>query len=106
MHQKVGELLEKLRGLDEWSVETNEQALAIYKRGDKIFLIVHEASDPLRVEVGVGRDLAKLLAEKYESVMASRNMAAKEWVEVISAGQLDEDEIIDLIRASWERATP
>ena len=105
MRQKVLDLLERLRELGEWTVETTEQALAIYKKGDSIFLVVHEASDPLRVEVGVGRDLARLLSEKYESVMPSRNMNAKEWVEVISSGQLSEDEIIDLIRASWERAT-
>ena len=110
MYDKVETLLEKLAGLGKWTVSRDDKAQAIYRRIDgtddegRIFLVVHEASDPLLVDVGLGKDLARLLAGKYESVSPSRLMDAKSWVEVICSGQLSDEEVIDLIRASWERA--
>jgi len=85
-------------------VERDDEKLVVWKRGEKIFLVEHEGSDPLRVETGVGKELARLLTEKYESVMKSRNMDERAWVEVICSGQLSDEDVIDLVRASWERA--
>lgn len=110
MYEKIEVLLEGLKEYEPWSVVRDEKARAIYRRAEhngeegKIFLIVYEASDPLRIEVGVGRDLSKLLAGKYESVSPSHAMDARAWIEVICSGQLSEQEVLDLVRASWERA--
>jgi len=101
------DVLKYLDGLGKYEVETrefDEEKLRVLSRGEKIFLVIHEGSDPLRLDVGVGKGLRKLLAEQYESVMNSRVMDDREWVEVICSGQLSDDEIIDLVRASWERA--
>lgn len=109
---KVDELLEKLKDLGAWVVAHND-GMAVYRRSDtkdpdfpegRIFLVVHEGSDPLIIDVGVGRDLSKLLKDRYESVNPSRALDARSWIEVICSGQLSDDEVIDLIRASWERA--
>lgn len=70
----------------------------------KIFLILHQNTDPLRLEVGTDEKLAKLLKTRYESVMTSKNITPKEWIEIICSGQLTEAEILDLIRLSYLRA--
>jgi predicted DNA-binding protein (MmcQ/YjbR family) len=103
MYDKVLGLLEKLEREEAWTVERSGEVPTIYRRAGRVFLVVREASDPLRLDVGVGRELARLLADKYESVAPSRVMDRATWVEVICSGQLEEDEVLDLIRASWER---
>ena len=100
LHKYIGGLGESMYE----RVERDEEKLVVWKRGEKIFLVEHDGSDPLRIEAGVGKELARLLTEKYESVMKSRNMDEREWVEVICSGQLSDEDVIDLVRASWERA--
>jgi predicted DNA-binding protein (MmcQ/YjbR family) len=103
MYERVLALLEELKVREPWVVERRE-GMGVYRRGEKIFLVVREGSDPLRLDVGVGKELSRLLSSEYESVMASKVMDAATWVEVICTGQLGEDEVLDLVRASWERA--
>ncbi len=84
-----------------------KKRIAVYEHPEngKIFAILHRGSEPLRVEVETDKKLAKLLVEKYESVMASRLMSPVNWVEVICSGQLSDEEVLDLVRLSWEIAS-
>jgi len=66
-------------------------------RGEKVFLVVHGNT----IEVRTDEKLGKLLREKYESVMLSRYFG-KGGVEVVLAGQLSEEEVVDLVRLAWE----
>ena len=100
------DILKYLEGLGEFETETrefDEEKLKVLFRNGKIFLVIHTGSNPLRLDVGIGRGLVKLLTEQYESVMNSRAMDDREWVEIICSGQLSDNEVIDLVRASWER---
>jgi len=82
-----------------------EERLKEYVAGlgvrEKKYLIVHEGTEPLRLEVRTDEKLGKLLIGKYESVMQSKYFG-KGGVEVICSGQLSEDEVIDLVRLGWE----
>ena len=82
-----------------------EERLAEYVKGlgerEKKFLVVHEGTNPLRIEVRTDARLGKLLAGKYESVMRSRYFG-KGGVEIVCSGQLSDDEIIDIVRLGWE----
>lgn len=84
-----------------------EERIAEYVAGlgprEKKYLIVHEGSEPLRIEVRTDEKLGKLLAEKYESVMRSKYFG-KGGVEIICSGQLSDDEVIDMVRLGWELA--
>ena len=64
--------------------------------GPRAFLVVRKNT----IEVRSDEKLSKLLREKYESVMESRYFG-RGGIEIVTAGQLTEDEIIDLIRLSF-----
>lgn len=101
MNQSVFE--EYVLSLSEVIERSVKDGLTIFKTkaGEKIFLVIHDQSSPLRIEVGVDERLSGLLQERYETIMASKTMNPKTWVEVICSGQLNESEIKDLIRLSY-----
>lgn len=68
----------------------------IYKVNDKAFLVERKNT----IEVRTDRKLANHLREKYESVMESRYFG-RGGIEIVLSGQLEEDEIKDLIRLSY-----
>ncbi|MDR0887191.1 MAG: hypothetical protein LBM97_00650 [Candidatus Nomurabacteria bacterium] len=80
-----------------WRVAANEE--------NKNFLVIHKNTDPLRIDVLCKGTLSKILREQYESVMLSKTMSPKNWVEIICAGQISSEELLDLIRAGIEIAS-
>ena len=87
--------ISKVTGIGEYE-EKQEKERTIYNKGDKAFLVVNKNTIELRTD----DKLAKLLEEKYESVMQSRYFG-RGGIEIVPAGQLEEDEIYDLIRLSY-----
>ncbi len=63
---------------------------------EKAFLIVRKNT----LEVRCDRKLSELLREKYESVMESRYFG-RGGIEIVNSGQLEADEIEDLVRLSY-----
>ena len=82
--------------------ETHER-LILFRVGnnDSIFAIIHNGSNPLRLETRCDAKLSKVLREKYETVLPSNNMDSSAWNEVICSGQLDEQQVKDLIILSY-----
>lgn len=64
--------------------------------GPRAFLIIRKNT----IEVRTDSKLRDLLREKYESVMESRYFG-KGGIEIVNAGQLDNEEIKDLVRLSY-----
>ncbi len=87
--------ISKVTGIGDYE-EKQEKERTIYNKGDKAFLVVNKNTIELRTD----DKLAKLLEEKYESVMQSRYFG-RGGIEIVPAGQLDETEIYDLIRLSY-----
>lgn len=80
-----------------------DEKTAVYKAANgKMFALVADDSDPLRVSLKCDLQLAELLREKYESVLPGYHLNKKHWITVILTGQLSNDEIRDLIRHSFE----
>src|SRR5215213_8909564 len=79
---------------------------AVYKVGQgddaKIFAIIAEGSDPVRISLKCDPQLAQLLREKYESVQPGYHLNKKHWNTVVCTGQLGDGEIKDLIRLSYD----
>ena len=80
---------------------------SVYKVGDKdtdkskLFAIIDDDSSPLRVSLKCDPVLARNLREKYESVLPGYHLNKNHWNTIICSGQLDDEEIFDLARLSY-----
>lgn len=87
------------------------EGTSVYKVGDKeanegkLFALVADGSDPLRVSLKCDPLLAQNLREKYESVLPGYHLNKKHWNTIICTGQLANDEILDLARLSYQLVT-
>lgn len=80
-----------------------DEKTAVYKAGnDKMFALIAEGSDPLRISLKCDPILAINLREKYESVQPGWHLNKKHWNTLVLSGQLGDDEVKDLIRHSFE----
>lgn len=79
---------------------------AVYKIGGaegKMFALIDEKSSPVRLSLKCDPQLAELLREKYETVLPGYHLNKKHWNTIICSGQLDDQELKDLIRHSYEQ---
>lgn len=74
--------------------------------GGKMFAIINENTDPLRVSLKCDPQLAINLREKYESVVPGYHLNKKHWNTIICTGQLSRDEVFDLARLSYGLVVP
>jgi len=92
---------------DTWLEYPFGEGSAVYKTGDvdtkegKIYAIIHEKSNPLRVSLKCDPNLAEILRAKYETVVPGYHLNKKHWNTIICTGQLDDEEIKDLARLSY-----
>jgi predicted DNA-binding protein (MmcQ/YjbR family) len=70
-----------------------------------MFALVAEKSDPVRLSLKSDPQLAEMLRKKYETVMPGHHLNKKHWNTIVLTGQLDWQEIKDLIRHSYALAT-
>lgn len=84
-----------ISGIGEFE-EVSEKERKLFKVGEKVFLVENKNT----IEVRTDFKLGKLLREKYESVMESRYFG-RGGIEVVMSGQLEDSEIEDLIRLSY-----
>ncbi len=76
--------------------------VAVYKVNGKMFALISEGSQPLRLSLKCDPQLAIVLREKYESVLPGYHLNKKHWNTLILSGQLTWEEVQDLIRHSYE----
>ncbi len=73
------------------------------KDGDgKMFALIAEGSEPLRLSLKCDPQLAEVLREKYETVLPGYHLNKKHWNTLILAGQLPREEVEAFIRHSYE----
>jgi predicted DNA-binding protein (MmcQ/YjbR family) len=80
--------------------------VAVYKipadgADTKMFALISEGSNPLRLSLKCDPQLAMLLREKYETVMAGYHLNKKHWNTLVLTGQMPWEEVQDLIRHSY-----
>jgi len=81
------------------------KSVAVYKVHDKMFALISEGSEPVRLSLKCDPQLSQLLREKYETVMPGYHLNKKHWNTIILSGQLPWEEIQDLIRHSYQLVT-
>jgi predicted DNA-binding protein (MmcQ/YjbR family) len=82
--------------------------VAVYKvapaadpENGKMFALIAEGSDPVRLSLKCDPQLAQVLRERYETVMPGYHLNKKHWNTIVLTGQLTWEEVQDLIRHSY-----
>ena len=84
------------------------EGTSVYKIGSKqtgegkMFAIIQDGSDPLRVSLKCDPQLAENLREKYETVVPGYHLNKKHWNTIICTGQLTDEEVKDLANLSYQ----
>jgi len=76
--------------------------VAVYKTNGKMFALITEKSDPVRVSLKCDPKLAEILRQKYETVLEGYHLNKKHWNTIILTGQLPWEEVQGLIRHSYD----
>jgi predicted DNA-binding protein (MmcQ/YjbR family) len=77
------------------------EGVAVYKVKDKMFALVQEGNEPVRLSLKCDPQLAETLRERYESVMPGYHLNKKHWNTILLTGQLSWPEVQDLINHSY-----
>ena len=85
------------------------ESVAVYKVGGtggkdqdgKMFALIQEGKNPVHLSLKCDPQLAKLLREKYETVMEGYHLNKKHWNTILLTGQLPWDEVQALILHSY-----
>lgn len=83
------------------------EGTSVYKFGDaaigegKMFALIQDNTKPLRISLKCDPNLAETLREKYETVVPGYHLNKKNWNTIICSGQLNDEEIKDLARLSY-----
>jgi len=81
------------------------EEVAVYKVNGKMFALVQEGKEPVRLSLKCDPELAKVLREKYEEVQEGYHLNKKHWNTIVLSGQLSWPEVQDLIRHSYNLVT-
>lgn len=76
--------------------------VAVYKVHDKMFALIPEKASPVRISLKCDPELAKLLREKYVTVMAGYHLNKKHWNTIVLSGEIVWEDIQGFIRHSYE----
>jgi len=79
--------------------------VAVYKADGKMFALIAEGKDPVRLSLKCDPVLSKVLREKYETVLEGYHLNKKHWNTVILSGQLPWEDVQGLIRHSYNLVT-
>lgn len=98
-HETVEEYILSMPGA--WLDYPFGEGVAVYKVGPKdsgkMFALIQEGKKPVNLSLKCDPQLAKLLREKYETVMEGYHLNKKHWNTILLTGQLPWEEIQGLI---------
>lgn len=77
------------------------EEVAVYKVDDKMFALIAEGKEPVRISLKCDPQLSVILREKYESIMAGYHLNKKHWNTIVLSGQLPWEEIRGMILHSY-----
>jgi predicted DNA-binding protein (MmcQ/YjbR family) len=81
-----------------------DKTTAVYSVGETMFALLNEGTSPVKLSLRCDPRLAKILRDKYETIMPAHNLNKELWNTVILSGQLSRDELKGLIRHAYELA--
>lgn len=81
------------------------EGVAVYKVGDKMFALIQEGKEPVRLSLKCDPVLGKVLREKYDTVMPGHHLNKQHWNTLVLTGQLPWEEVQGLVRHSYDLVT-
>ena len=72
------------------------------KDEEKMFALIAEGSDPVRISLKCDPALSKILREQYITVMEGYHLNKKHWNTIILSGEIEWEEIQGFIRHSYD----
>lgn len=79
--------------------------VAVYKVEDKMFALIAEGKNPVRISLKCDPELSKVLRARYIEVHEGYHLNKKHWNTIVLSGQLTWEEIQALIRHSYNLVT-
>jgi predicted DNA-binding protein (MmcQ/YjbR family) len=83
--------------------------VAVYKVGPKddakMFALIREEKTPVQLSLKCDPQLAVILREKYDEIMAGDHLNKKHWNTLVLAGQLPWEEVQGLVLHSYQLVT-
>lgn len=104
-HKEIEEYI--LSFSDAWLDFPFGEDTSVYKIGHKdegkgkMFALIAESSNPLRVSLKCDPQLAEKLRETYETILPGYHLSKKHWNTIICTGQVPDDELRSLITISY-----
>ena len=77
------------------------EEVAVYKVNDKMFALITEGKDPVRISLKCDPQLSKVLRENYDEVMEGYHLNKKHWNTIVLSGQLSWEDVQGLILHSY-----
>jgi predicted DNA-binding protein (MmcQ/YjbR family) len=74
----------------------------VFKVMGKMFALIADESDPPSINLKCDPMLAQILRENYKAVQPGYHMDKRHWNTVICDGSIDDEEITDMIDASYD----
>jgi len=81
------------------------EGVAVYKVNGKMFALIQEGKEPIRISLKCDPILAESLREQYESVLPGYHLNKKHWNTLVLSGQIDEPMLQALISHSYQLVT-
>jgi predicted DNA-binding protein (MmcQ/YjbR family) len=78
------------------------EGVAVYKVNNKMYALVAENSRPVSISLKCDPELAVTLRERYETIMPGYHLNKKHWNTILLTGQLEWQQVIDLIDHSYQ----
>lgn len=78
------------------------EEVAVYKVHDKMFALIREKKEPVQISLKCDPVLAETLRQKYDTVMPGYHLNKKHWNTILLTGQLEWEQVKDLIRHSYD----
>lgn len=78
------------------------EEVAVYKVKGKMFALITEGKDPVRISLKCDPALSKVLRDKYDEVQEGYHLNKKHWNTIILSGQLPWEDVQGLVRHSYD----
>ncbi|NTW61431.1 MmcQ/YjbR family DNA-binding protein [Candidatus Saccharibacteria bacterium] len=104
-HKEIEEYL--LSFPNSWLDYPFDETTAVYKvghkdeDGGKMFALIAENTNPLRISLKCDPNLSLKLREEYETVLPGYHLNKKHWNTIICTGQVSDDDLKSLINISY-----
>lgn len=104
-HKEIEEYLLSFSGV--WLDYPFGEGTSVYKIGHKedgegkMFALISDGTNPLRISLKCDPILAEKLREDYETVLPGYHLNKKHWNTIICTGQVPEDELKSLMILSY-----